>query len=1143
MAPSSSFPSPPRTWSHNVFTSFHGPDVRKTFLSHLRNQFDRNGITMFDDNGIKRSHNIPSSLTQGIRQSRISIVVLSKNYASSRWCLNELLEILKCEEEVGQIVMTVFYGVDPSDVRKQTGDFGVAFDKTCTRKTKEHGRKWSKALEYVGNIAGEHNWDNEAKMIIKIARDVSDILHATPSRDFDGMVGLESHLKEMESLLNFSDIGVKIVGVSGPAGIGKSTIARALHSRFSNKFQLACFMDNLKENCKIGVDDIGLKLHLQEQLLSKVLNLNGIKICHLSVIQERLHDKRILIILDDVYSIVQLEALANIKWFGPGSRVIVTTENKEILQQHGINDIYQVGFPSESEALTIFCLSAFRQPSPPDELFKLTYEVVRICGNLPLGLHVLGSSLRGKSEAEWIDELPSLKNCLDGRIESVLKRGYESLHEKDQVIFLLIAVFLNCAPVDHVISMLAKTNQNVSFRLKILEKRYLIQCESNIVVMHHLLQVMARQVISKQEHCRRQILVHANEICYILEKAEGNGSIIGVSFDVAEINELRISATAFERMCNLSFLKIYDGMRGEKRQLHIPEEMELPHCLRLLHWEAYPRKSLPPKLFLKDLVELNMAYSQLEKLWEGIQPLANLKTMNLAVSSHLKELPDLSNATNLESLNLNSCTALVEIPSSIVNLHKLDYLGLTSCKSLEVIPSLINLASLESIWMFQNSRLRRLPDIPTNITEIEIYDTGVEELPTSLRHCSRLTTLDLCSNKNLKTFSTHLPTCLSRISLSNSGIERITSCLKDLHNLLFLVLTGCKRLKSLPELPSSLELLSAEDCESLERVSYPLTTSNAVLRFTNCIKLGRQAQRTITKGSYLHGWALLPGAEVPPEFDHRVRGNSLTIPYSASNRYKVCVVISPNHQIIEFMEIELHCHFKVIDNSVNSADMKFYLSKVFEYRAKHLLIFHTSLTFIDTSKASRKVMLEFRSTKQVLDILDCGVKILTDEIDESNNGSNDDDDDDNAINNTFESESSEASAKEDEDGIAKGRSDSESSETSDQEDDEESYKSDSREAVQEQYKGIDDDANHESVSRKRLRINFAPITASFLSVEVDAIPPPTYGFRMRIDEEEPSTGFHMRIDEEDDDSFANWTSECESGEVSDKEDNEEGDKF
>ncbi|KAL1188064.1 Disease resistance protein ADR2 [Cardamine amara subsp. amara] len=202
---SSSSSSLPRTWKYRVFTSFHGPDVRKTFLTHLRKQFSYNGITMFDNQEIERSKIIAHALTQAIRESRISIVVLSKNYASSSWCLDELVEIFKCKEEIGQIVMTIFYEVDPSNVRKQTGEFGSIFEKTCLSKTKEERQKWSKALEDVANIAGEHflNWGSESKMIEEISRDVSNKLNTTISWDFEDMVGIEAHLQKMRSLLHF----------------------------------------------------------------------------------------------------------------------------------------------------------------------------------------------------------------------------------------------------------------------------------------------------------------------------------------------------------------------------------------------------------------------------------------------------------------------------------------------------------------------------------------------------------------------------------------------------------------------------------------------------------------------------------------------------------------------------------------------------------------------------------------------------------------------------------------------------------------------------------------------------------------------------------------------------------------------------
>ncbi|ESQ46284.1 hypothetical protein EUTSA_v10000023mg [Eutrema salsugineum] len=1056
---SSSSSSTLRTWRYNVFTSFHGPDVRKSFLSHLRKQFNYNGITMFDDQGIERSQIIAPALTQAIRESRISIVLLSKNYASSGWCLDELLEILNCKEDLGQIVMTVFYGVNPSDVRKQSGDFGFAFNETCSRKTEEESRNWSKALTYVGNIAGEHsqNWDNEAEMIEKIATDVSNKLNATPSRDFDGMVGLEAHLTEMESLLDLEYDGAKIVGISGHAGIGKSTIARALHNLLSDRFQHSCFMDNLRENYKIGgIVEYGLKLRLQEQLLSQVLKQNRISIRHSDVIQDRLCDQKVLIILDDVESLDQLEALAEISWFGPGSRVIVTTENEVILQQHGINDIYHVRFPSRSEALMIFCLSAFKQTFPPDGFMDLANEVARICGNLPLGLHVLGSSLRGKSRADWIDELPRLQNCLDGRIESVLKVGYESLYEKDQVLFLLIAVFFNNRHVDCVTSVLSNTNLlDVKLGLKNLANRYLIHKDHRGVVMHRLLQVMARKVISKQEPSKRQILVDAQEICDVLEKAEGNRSNFAVSFDVSEINGLKINKKAFKRMCNLLILKVYNGSHGRERQLHVPEELKFPHSLRLLHWEAYPRKSF--RICPENLVKLNMRHSQLEKLWEGTQQLANLKEMNFSWSSRLKELPDLSNATNLERLDLFECTALVELPSSVSKLHKLYHLETNRCTSLQVIPTLINLVFLKAINMMGCSRLTSFPDIPTSIIKLSVMETAIEELPTSLRHFSFLESFDIRDNVNIKTFSTDLPTSVTHVFLCNSGIQRITEdCIKGLHNLQLLDISGCKRLTSLPELPCSLKWLRANHCESLERVSGgSLNTPNAELDFSNCLKLCRQARRAIIQQWFDGGWALLPGRKVPTEFDHRARGDSLTITHPGFYRFKVCVVISAefDHQARDVTIVSrLLCRCRFIGHLINSTDIKFVLSDVSKNRMEHLLIFQI-LNMPSFNPSSRGIVLEFISRYKDFDILECGVKILTDETEKSNHWTCGDEYEDNDLWDTHELQES-SSEKEDID-------------------DDSVAKSESGEASKDKVEDIaDDSCDVESISKKRPRKNW-----------------------------------------------------------------------
>ncbi|KAG7548834.1 Toll/interleukin-1 receptor homology (TIR) domain [Arabidopsis suecica] len=732
---------------YHVFSSFHGPDVRKGFLSHLHNLFASKGITTFNDQKIERGQTIGPELVQAIRESRVSIVVLSKNYASSSWCLDELVQILKCKEDDGQIVMTIFYEVDPSDVKKQRGDFGSVFEKTCEGKTKEVKLRWIEALAHVATIAGEHslNWPNEAEMIQKIATDVSNKLNLTPSKDFDGMVGLEAHLTNLNSLLCLESDEVKMIGIWGPAGIGKSTIARALYNQLSSIFQLKCFMGNLKGSLKsiVGVDNYDSKKSLQQLLLSKILNQGDMKTNHLGSIRDRLHDQTVLIILDDVDHRDQLEVLAKeLSWFGSGSRIIITTEDKKILKEHGINDIYHVDFPSKEEALEILCLSAFKQSSVPDGFEELANKVAKLCGNLPLGLCVVGSSLRGESKDEWEIQLSRIDGSLDGKVEDILKVGYDRLTKKNQSLFLHIACFFNYKKVDYVTTMLADSNLDVRNGLKTLADKSLVHKSTygHIVMHHYLLQQLGTQIVHEQsdEPGKRQFLTEAEEICDVLTTETGTGSVIGISFDTSNIGEVSVGKGAFEGMRNLRFLRIFRRWFSGEGTLQIPEDMEYLPRLRLLDWYNYPRKSLPLRFQPERLVKLRMPRSNLEKLWGGIQSLPNLKIIDLMYSRELKEIPNLSKSTNLEDLRLDYCSSLVELPSSIKNLQKLKILNVDYCSMLQVIPSNINLASLERLDMIGCSRLRTFPDISSNIEVLNLRDTDIEDVPPSVAGCKKI---------------------------------------------------------------------------------------------------------------------------------------------------------------------------------------------------------------------------------------------------------------------------------------------------------------------------------------------------------------------------------------------------------------------
>ena len=158
---SSSFPSSSSSaasrYNYDVFLSFRGVDTRYNFVGHLYEALIRKGIHTFkDDKNLDRGKPISPELLKAIDESRFAIVIISKDYASSAWCLDELTHIIVCKEDKGMTVLPVFHYVDPSDVRKQMGTFKDAFVKHEEKENKEMVKKWRDALSQVGNLAGWH---------------------------------------------------------------------------------------------------------------------------------------------------------------------------------------------------------------------------------------------------------------------------------------------------------------------------------------------------------------------------------------------------------------------------------------------------------------------------------------------------------------------------------------------------------------------------------------------------------------------------------------------------------------------------------------------------------------------------------------------------------------------------------------------------------------------------------------------------------------------------------------------------------------------------------------------------------------------------------------------------------------------------
>ncbi|CAJ2634030.1 unnamed protein product [Trifolium pratense] len=162
-----------------IFLSFRGEDTRYSFTRFLYQALSQGGFkTFMDDGGLHTGDQISPSLLNAIEASRLSIIVLSENYANSSWCLEELVKILECKKSKNQIVWPIFYKVDPSDIRHLRKCYG----KDMTQHENKFGinservQKWKSALTEVSNLSGKaYTTGYESEFIQKIVEDANHI--------------------------------------------------------------------------------------------------------------------------------------------------------------------------------------------------------------------------------------------------------------------------------------------------------------------------------------------------------------------------------------------------------------------------------------------------------------------------------------------------------------------------------------------------------------------------------------------------------------------------------------------------------------------------------------------------------------------------------------------------------------------------------------------------------------------------------------------------------------------------------------------------------------------------------------------------------------------------------------------------------
>ena len=244
----------------------------------------------------------------------------------------------------------------------------------------------------------------------------------------EDLVGINSRVEAIKSLLDIELNEFRMVGIHGLAGVGKTTLAKAVYNSIAYSFNGSCFLENVREDSrrKDGM------IQLQERLLSHITGARRfVKVDNVlqgtKSIEDRLCHKRVLLVLDDVDNSSQVEnLLGKYDWFASSSRVIISTRDRRVLTTLGDNPlIYKVKGLDQCESCELFSLHAFGIQKPNEEYSKLVEQIICYANGLPIALVIISADLFGRTIAEWKSAIHRYKRIPQRDIQQILGISFE----------------------------------------------------------------------------------------------------------------------------------------------------------------------------------------------------------------------------------------------------------------------------------------------------------------------------------------------------------------------------------------------------------------------------------------------------------------------------------------------------------------------------------------------------------------------------------------------------------------------------------------------------------------------------------------------------------------------------------------------
>ncbi|XVE62244.1 hypothetical protein DITRI_Ditri06bG0102700 [Diplodiscus trichospermus] len=638
---------------YDVFLSFRGADTRKSFTDHLYTALIQVGIHTFrDDEKIKRGKNIKEEIEKALHESKISIIIFSNDYASSTWCLDELVKILEHKKSSQHIVLPVFYDVDPIQVKKQTGSYAEAFARYAEsfKSDMDMVQRWRSALKEAADLGGMVLQDrHESQFIRDIVKEIQNRLHCNALYVPSFLVGIDSLVTHINWWLKEDGSNkVGIATICGIGGIGKTTIAKVVYNQNIQRFEGYSFLADVRGTSR---EHNGL-VRLQRQLISDIIKGKVHKVYNaddvINKIKEALCCRRILLVLDDVDDLEKVTKLIGSQIpFHPRSKIIITSRYRNLLNapfigrmfdldkssSYGdISKVFEVKELTSTESLQLFNWYAFGHNSITESFMEYASNVVKHCGGLPLALQVLGSSLSGKSMVTWKSAMQKLEAIPDSKIQKILRISYDSLEDDhDKNLFLDIACFFVGKDRNYTATILNGCDYYTTIGIEnIIGRSLLMVNERNKLIMHQLVRDMGREIIRQEspDLGKRSRLWQRDAFDVIREKI-GSKTIKCLTLDLQRLqanfgrtttslhfakhskipflwsNEADVEHEAFAKMQRLKLLQLDSvKLKGDFKNF--------PKSLIWLRWHGFPLQSIPKDFDIRRLVVLDLRNSSLK---------------------------------------------------------------------------------------------------------------------------------------------------------------------------------------------------------------------------------------------------------------------------------------------------------------------------------------------------------------------------------------------------------------------------------------------------------------------------------------------------------------------------------------------------